>query len=275
MAAASGVHQQQQSSTGCGADHLLTSAGSTDRQQQQQVHQSLPGCNSLASLASQIALSKSPVTLTPAAAPQMTEPDSSTPGNGFRSATCGEADAGKAGERALLTKRSIAQRKAKGSISASPSVTSGGAFNRTVRQRLVKDPRQQGEQDRVTAVAAAEVDPAAAAKQSSLGKEACVSPAHRGIEDSDEDLFVDLSGCNIKSRHASVLDAELMAVFAARSTKQKPKLMLSPGTPNNPLLPFRSPSSVGEKTKAKLVKSGRQSATHDGQQDGDIVVVLD
>ena len=101
------------------------------------------------------------------------------------------------------------------------------------------------------------------------------SVLHRGSEDSDEDLFVDLSGCNIKSRHASVLDAELMAVFAARSTKQKPKLVLSPELPNNPLLAFRSPSSVGEKTKAKLVKSGRQSATHDGQQDGDIVVVLD
>ena len=275
MAAASSIHQQQQSSTGCGADHLLTSAGSIDRQQQQQVHQSLPGCNSLASLASQIALSKSPVTLTPAAAPQVTGPDSSTPGNGSRSANPREAGAGKAGERAPLTKRSIAQRKAKGSISASPSVTSGGAFTRTVRQRLVKDPRQQGEQDHVTAVAAAEVDPAAAAQQLSPGNEPCVTAAHRRSEDSDEDLFVDLSSCNIKSRHASVLDAELTAVFAARSTKQKPKLVLSPGPPNNPLLAFRSPSSVGEKRKAKLVKSGRQSATHDGQQDGDIVVVLE
>jgi len=51
--------------------------------------------------------------------------------------------------------------------------------------------------------------------------------------------------------------------------------VLSPEPTNNPLLGFRSPSSVGENTKAKLVKSGRQPATHDGQQGGDIVVVLE
>ena len=145
-----------------------------------------------------------------------------------------------------------------------------------MRQRLSPHLTQQGKPGHATAIAAAELDPAVAAKQPSLDSEACVTHVHRGREDSDEDLFVDLSGCNIKSRHAKVLEAELMAVFAGKSSEVKPNLRLSSVQPNKPPLAVRSPSTV-RKSEPKVVGSARQSAMHDAddQQDGDIVVVLE
>lgn len=125
-----------------------------------------------------------------------------------------------------LTKRAIAQRRAKRLAELLAPVSPDRIGTRSVKQRTVLS-LQPDIVSRPHAVPAVSAGKPAAAEQPSRSPalSPCATPAVTDADD-DSDLFVDLSGCNISStRKGERLDTEMSAVLTAKHifTEQKPR----------------------------------------------------